>query len=72
LRNCDAAIEIIKGGDPDKTELSAVYVFSSERRAESGLEVLEEAIEDHARYDADIEKIEAEGEFVTFDVTIHQ
>ena len=72
LRNCEAAIEIIKGGDPDTTELSAVYVFSSERRAESGLENLEETIEDQDRYDADIEKIEAEGEFVTYDVTIHE
>ena len=72
LRNCEAAIEIIKGGDPDTTELSAVYVFSSERRAESGLEDLEEAIEDQDRYDADIEKIEAEGELVTYDVTIHE
>jgi hypothetical protein len=72
LRSCDVVVQVIKGGDPDTTELSAVYVFSSERRAESGMEDLEEFIEDQERYDADIEKIEAEGEFVSYEVTIHE
>ena len=72
LRSCEAVVEVIKGGDPDTTEITAVYVFSSERRAESGMEDLEEFIEDQERYDADIEKIEAEGEFVSYEVTIHE
>ena len=72
LRGCAVAIEVVKGGDPDTTELTAVYVFSSERRAELGLDDLQDAIEDHDRYDADIERIEVEGEFVTYEVTIHE
>ena len=72
LRSCDVAVEVIRGGDPDRTELSGVYVFSSERRAESGVEDLEDIIDDQDYYDADIERIEAEGEFVIYEVTIHE
>ena len=71
-RSCEAVVEVIKSGDSDTTDMAAVYVFSSERRAESGMEDLQEAIEDQDEYDADIEKIEAEGEFVSYEVTIHE
>ena len=71
-RSCEAVVEVIKSGDSDTTDMAAVYVFSSERRAESGMEDLQEAIEDQEVYDADIEKIEAEGEFVSYEVTIHE
>ena len=72
LRSCDAFAEVIEGGDPDMIEVSGVFVFSSERRAESGMEDLQDAIEDHRTYDADIENTEAEGEFVSYEVIIHQ
>ena len=72
LRSCEAVVEVIKGGDPDATDMAAVYVFSSERRAASGMEDLQEAIEDQEVYDADIENIETEGEFVSYEVTIHE
>lgn len=71
-RSCEAVVEVIKSGDSDTTDMAAVYVFSSERRAESGMEDLQEAIEDQEEYDADIEKIEAEGEFVSYEVTVHE
>ena len=71
-RSCEAVVEVIKSGDSDTTDMAAVYVFSSERRAESGMEDIQEAIEDQDEYDADIEKIEAEGEFVSYEVTIHE
>ena len=72
VRSCDVIVQVIKGGDPDTTELSTVYVFSSERRAESGMEDLEEALENQDVFDADIERIEAEGELVTLELTIHE
>ncbi len=72
LSSCEAVVEVIKSGDSDTTDMAAVYVFSSERRAESGMEDLQEAIEDQEEYDADIEEIEAEGEFVSYEVTIHE
>jgi hypothetical protein len=72
LRSCDAFVEVIEGGDPDMTEVSGVFVFSSERRAESGMDDLQDVIEGHRTYDADIENVEAEGEFVSYEVVIHE
>ena len=72
LSSCEAVVEVIKGGDPDTTNMASVYVFSSERRAASGMEDLEETIEEQEVYDTDIEEIEVEGEFVSYEVTIHE
>ena len=72
LRGCDASAEVIKGGDPDTTMLSAVYVFSSNRRSESGLDDIEDAVEDQDNYDVDLEKIEGSGLYVTYEVTIYE
>ena len=72
LRGCEAFVEVIEGGDADMSEFSGVLVFGNERRAESGMRDLEDVIEDHREYDADIGSLEAEGEFVSFEVVIHE
>ena len=72
LRGCAAAVVVVKGGDADTTEVTGVYVFGNERRAESGMEDLEEAIESQDAYDADLEAIETDGDLVTYKVIIHE
>jgi hypothetical protein len=72
LRSCDAFAMTVTGGTPDATQLRAAFLFSSESRAESGLDDIEEALLDTNDVDADIEDISADGEFVTYEVTIHE
>ena len=72
LRGCEAGLEFITGGDLDTTKLSGVYVFSSDRRAESGVEDLEDAIEDQDYYDVDLDEIQFSGLKVTHKVTIYE
>ena len=66
------AVVVVKGGDADTTEVTGVYVFGSERRAESGMDDLEDAIESQDDYDADLEAIETDGDLVTYKVIIHE
>lgn len=70
LRGCKAAVWVIKGGDIDATQWGYVYVFTSERRAESGMDDIEESILE-SEEDIDIDLIEIDGDLVTIDVTIH-
>lgn len=70
LSGCRAAVWTVKGGDPNATEMDLVFVFSSERRAESGMDDIEEAILD-SDADIDIDLIEADGEFVNIVLTLH-
>ena len=67
---CKAVAESVKGGDAGKTEIVGVYLFSSERRAESGLDDIEDLLHE-ASMDADFEEIKADGEFVTYRATIY-
>ena len=62
---CNAVVRVITGGDEDRTELTTVYLFSSDRRAESGMDDIEDSILDNEFIDVDIEEITASGEFVT-------
>lgn len=70
LIGCKAAVWVIKGGDIDATQWGYVYVFTSERRAESGMDDIEESILE-SEEDIDIDLIEIDGDLVTIDVTIH-
>ena len=67
---CKAVAESVKGGDAGKTEIVGVYLFSSERRAQSGLDDIEDLLHE-ASDDADFEEIKADGEFVTYRATIY-
>ena len=67
---CKAVAESVKGGDAGKTEIVGVYLFSSERRAQSGLDDIEDLLHESS-YDADFEEIKADGEFVTYRATIY-
>ena len=67
---CKAVAESVKGGDAGKTEIVGVYLFSSERRAQSGLDDVEDLLHE-ANMDADFEEIKADGEFVTYRATIY-
>ena len=70
LRGCKAAVWVIKGGDIDATQWGYVYVFTSERRAESGMDDIEESFLE-SEQDIDIDLIEIDGNLVIVETTIH-
>ena len=72
VNNCDAIGMAITDGNEDETEISAAFLFSSERRAESGMDDIEDSIEDDDNLDADIEEIKVDGKFITFKLTIYE
>ena len=72
LRGCEAGLEAITGGDLDTTVLSGAYVFSSDRRSESGAADIEDSIEDQDNYDVDLDDLEINGVMVTHQVTIFE
>ena len=72
LNGCRAYAGAITGGDEDSMELTGAAVFSSERRAESGMDDIEDEIEDDESLDADLEEIKVDGEIVTFRVTVYR
>ena len=72
---CRAAATAITGGNEDTTTYTSAAVFSSERRAETALDDIEEAIEDdidNEIVDMDINEIQRSGEIVTFRTTRHE
>ena len=72
---CRAAAIAITGGNEDTTAYANAAVFSSERRAETALDDIEEAIEDdidNEIVDMDINEIQRSGEIVTFRTTRHE
>ncbi len=72
---CRAAAIAITGGNEDTTLYANAAVFSSERRAETALDDIEEAIEDdidNEIVDMDINEIQRNGEIVTFRTTRHE
>ena len=71
LRSCNGYAITVTGGTADTTNVKAAYLFGSSARAESSLEDIEEAILDTRDVDADIENIGTSGEFVTYELTIH-
>ena len=72
LRGCEAGIETITGGDLDTTRITGSYVFSSDRRSESGEGDLEDAIEDQDNYDVDLDEIGVSGLMVNYRATIFE
>ena len=48
-----------------------VYLFSSERRAESATDDIEDSVSDMS-LDVDLADLKADGEFVTFRATIYE
>lgn len=72
---CRADAIAVTGGNEDTTTFTAAAVFSSERRAETALDDIEEAIEDdidNEIADLDINEIQRNGEIVTFKTTRHE
>ena len=72
LKGCKAIAIAVLGGNEDSADLSGVAVFNSERRAEAGVEDIEDAIEDNDRIDADIDEIKFDSDIVTFKVTRYE
>jgi len=72
LRGCEAGAEAVTGGDLDTTLVSGAYVFGSERRTESGLDDIEDGIEDQDRLDVDLTKIESSGLTVSYEAVIYE
>ena len=68
---CRAVAESVKGGDAGKTEIFGVYLFSSERRAQSSLDDIEDLLYESSSVDVDFEEIKADGEFVTYRATFY-
>ena len=69
--SCIAVAESVTGGDAEKTEMSVVYLFRSERSAES---VRDDLVDDgySGPLDVDLTEINADGEFVTYRATIYE
>ena len=67
---CEAVLEAVISGDAQNTVVSGTYIFGSETRAASGLEDIENAIDTQDTYDADLNEIEADGPFVSYEVSI--
>ncbi len=72
LESCGALSAAITGGDADETKLTMVAVFSSERRANSGMDDLENLIEDSNFIDADVDEIGVNGNVVTARITVYE
>ena len=72
LNGCRAYAGAITGGDEDYMEVMGAAVFSSERRAESGMDDIEDEIEDDDSLDADLEEIRVDGEAVIFKLTVYR
>ena len=72
LKNCEAFGLAITGGTEEEVEMSLSVMFSSERRAETGRDDLEDSIEDDNDIDADINEITVDGQFVTSKLTIYE
>ncbi len=72
LNGCRARAEAFTGGDQDSVEITGAAVFSSERRAESGMDDIEDVIEDDDSIDADLDEIRVDGEVVIFKVTVYR
>ncbi len=72
LNGCRAYAGAITGGDEDSMEITGAAVFSSERRAESGMDDIEDEIEDDDSLDADLEEIRVDGEVVIFKLTVYR
>ena len=72
LSGCQAYAMAIAGGDVETTVLSGAYLFKSESRAESRVDDIEDGVYDSDDIDADIERISADGEFVTYEITVHE
>ena len=60
-----------KAGGGDKTEMFVVYLFSSERRAESATDDVEDSVNAKS-LDVDLADLKSDGEFVTFRATIYE
>ena len=69
--SCNEVAESVTGGDADKTEMFVVYLFSSERRAESAMDDVEDSVNEKS-LDVDLTDLKADGEFVTFRATIYE
>ena len=72
LRSCDAFAMTITGGTDETTSLRAAFLFSSSERARASLDDIEDALLDTREVDADIERIGVEGDFVVYELTIHE
>ena len=59
-----------KRGDSYVTEMEVAYVFTSARRAESGMDDIQDAVYE-SDADIDLEKIEVNEDIVTIEITIH-
>ena len=72
LRGCDGFGFAYTGGNVDVSLVSAAYLFSSSSRAESGMDDIEDGILDSREVDADIVDLGVSGDFVTFELEVHE
>ena len=72
LPGCEAAGVTIAGGDEATSQVTIAAVFRSERRAETGMEDLKEAIEGSKEVDADVEDTQLKGDLIVMKLTIHE
>ena len=72
LNGCDAYAMTVTGGDDDESKITVAFVFSSERRAESGMEDIQDQIHGNNDIDADVDEIDVSGTVVTAKITVYE
>ena len=72
LNGCDAYAMTVTGGDDDESKITVAFVFSSERRAESGMEDIQDQIHGNSDIDADVDEIDVSGTVVTAKITVYE
>ena len=69
---CEAAALTVTGGDEDTTLVTMAVLFRSERRAENGLEDLEDRMEDSDELDIDVEEARVSGDLAVIELVVHE
>ena len=72
LAGCEATATTITGGDEDTTRAVTAVAFSSQRRAEAGLEDLQGFLEESDDLDVDVEDADVKGELVVMNLTVYE
>ena len=72
LSGCDASASTITGGDDETSQAMQAVVFSSQRRAEAGLEDLRRYLEKSNDLDIDVEDADIKDGLLVMKLTVHE
>ena len=72
VSGCEASATTITGGDEDTTRAALAVVFSSQRRAEAGLDDLRGYMEDDDNLDIDVEDAGIKEDLLVMKLSVHE